>query len=62
MSEGDLVDHESAISYVKNMMLLDDARAIADIADSIKRFDEILALYQDGLTSCGLMSSQRVLI
>ena len=55
VSEGDLVDLECAISYVKNMMLLDDARAIADITDSIKRFDEILALYQDGLTSRGLM-------
>ena len=55
VSEGDLVELESAISYVKNMMLLDDARAIAGIAGGIERFDEILVLYQDGLASQGLM-------
>ena len=55
VSEGDLVELESAISYVKNMMLLDDARAIAGIAGGIERFDEILVFYQDGLASRGLM-------
>ena len=55
MSEGDLGDLESVISYVKNMMLLGNAEAIAGIAGGIERFDEILVLYQDGLASCGLM-------
>lgn len=55
MSEGDLVDLECAISYVKNMMLLGNAEAIAGIAGGIERFDEILVFYQDGLASRGLM-------
>lgn len=55
VSEGDLVDLESVISYVKNMMLLGNAEAIAGIAGGIERFDEILVFYQDGLASRGLM-------
>lgn len=55
VSEADAIDVESAISYVKNMMLLDDAGAIGQIADEIDGFDEILALYQKGMSDAGLM-------
>lgn len=55
VSEGDLVELENAIAYVKNMMLLDDVEAIAGITKGIERFEEILALYQDGLMNHGLM-------
>ena len=55
VSEGDLTDVETAISYVKNMMLLGDENAIADISAGAEGFAKILGLYQSGLQGRGLM-------
>ncbi len=55
VSEDNLVEVETAISYMKNMMLADDADTIADISSGIEGFAELLDLYRDGLRSRGLM-------
>ena len=59
VSEGDLVDLETAISYTKNMMLLEDREAISGIAEGIDGFAEILGIYQEGLLARGLMDLPR---